>query len=135
MIKAPRKDPRIVPVPPKTDVPPRKTDARKGRDQAYQHEGLDAGTPGIDAHQFGAVDVVTSQIDVCAESMAVEQHPTKDRNYDQPNHLHWEKSTDFTDQKWVKDGSFYIIQSEIRPLGEHQHSTPPEELRTDGHNE
>ncbi len=45
--------------------------AGKGRDQTYQHEGLDAGSPGIDAHQFGAVDIVANQVDVCTKSMAV----------------------------------------------------------------
>src|SRR3972149_3755911 len=71
--------------------------------QTEQHKYPDTGATCVDTHQFGAFDVVTDQIYVGSEFVAIEQHPAENGNYDQPKHLDGEPSADLSDQSGVQE--------------------------------
>ncbi len=110
-------------------------DSGKGREQADQHECLNADAFCIDPHQFGAVGVVADQIDVRAKLMTVEQYPSEKRDHDQPDHLRGKRAANFSDQGRMEKRLFHVTQGAALALRKNQHRAAPEELGAYGCNQ
>ena len=144
--------PKMVPVPPKTDVPPRKTEASvlrswpsatvgqkydtsrlwirpdRAANTADDHEGEYLDPVDVDAHQPGAILVVADRIDVRAEAMPVQEEPHDDGDDDRPDELHRDPIEEASDEQGVQAGALGRHQRLPVAAAHDEHHAAPEEL-------